>query len=267
MPLAKDATGNTLPGTTFDWALESVNPGDDISGIGSIDQSSGAFQAGSQTGFVKVVAVAGEARAEAVVEVVEGLILEVSPPSALLKQGETVQFQAQLKDSSGNIVTPIPPVIWRVEPDVPGETIAGSIDGNGRFQATVDGFAKVVASAGGARGEATVVVGEVGMRIALVDEHPTEPQEETSGVDLATVSKKFIMVKINGEVVEFVLIGKGPSPLLIINPSRFSLMDFNNQLEIKVLSGGCKDNAGNPFDADRNPDNGLQDTVKFTFNK
>lgn len=111
------------------------------------------------------------------------------------------------------------------------------------------------------------VVPPQGITLTLVDTHPVDVKEETSGIDSTTVKKELLRVNLNGSPVDFSLFVSETTAILVVNTENLTLREKNNVLTLEVLAGGCKDRAGNPFDADRDPNNGIQTTAVFNFDR
>jgi len=91
----RDVHGNLITDPLLVWSVEGE--------VGSIDDS-GLLTAGPATGVGSVVATCGEASATADISVSPGALhhVEVDPPSATVRVGDSVSFSAQGYDVHGN---------------------------------------------------------------------------------------------------------------------------------------------------------------------
>lgn len=135
----------------------SATVGWSVSGGGTID-STGLFTAGGTPGGPHTVtATSGSASDTASVDVLSSpptlTTIAVTPPSALVEKGLTVQFSATGYDQAGNPLFTQPSFAWSVN-------AGGTIDSTGLFTAFSEGAFTVTASSGGVSGTASVTVEE-----------------------------------------------------------------------------------------------------------
>lgn len=137
--------GTPLTGRTITWRSEDV-------AIARVDAAGLVTAIGA--GSVRVIATAEgvEGAADVQVTVRPVAAVSVSPPSATLDVGATLQFHATVTAADGTAL-PERPVIWAT--DAPG---VASIDRTGRLTAVSVGTATVRATAEGVTGTATVTV-------------------------------------------------------------------------------------------------------------
>lgn len=82
--------------------------------------------------------------------------VHVSPDTAVLQTGGTLQFTAEARDVNDTALDPQPTITWSMQNN---DASVGSIDANGLFTAIADGTAVVVATMDGISGTADIAVG------------------------------------------------------------------------------------------------------------
>jgi len=123
-----DQYGNAVSGSTIVWSV--------TGGIGTIT-SAGLFTAGQTPGTGEVVATVGAIDGRAGVTVVPGAAsaVRISPPSATIQYGTSVDLQASVVDQFGN--------------EIEGAAITWSVSGPGSLSATTGTTTRLNGTAGG----------------------------------------------------------------------------------------------------------------------
>jgi len=144
----QDLNGNPLPGRVVTWA--STNPG--VATVSSIGLVRGVA-AGAAT---VTVSCEGQTGAAAItVAVVPVASVAVTPPSASVTVGQTVQLTATPKDANGN------PLSGRTVTWATSNAAVATVSGTGLVSAVAVGSATLTATSEGRSGTATVTVSAV----------------------------------------------------------------------------------------------------------
>ncbi|MFC1693157.1 Ig-like domain-containing protein [Candidatus Latescibacterota bacterium] len=233
---AYDAEEKPVIEAEFVWTVKE--------GIGTITET-GMFTATSP-GSGSVVAKVGNVSGEAAVTVTEqeaqvGESIKIFPPKASAVIGETVQFEAAVKDADGNLIEDAE-VVWTVI-----DTNIGTID-EGLFTALAEGETEVTATSGELSEEAEVEV---------TKEEPELPE----GVNTITILREFPDGKIRkfGTAVaegDTVTLGGIPHPFNYMNGTRVYFTegciasDITITIKIPVIGNIDNENKTVEFEGD-----------------
>ncbi len=154
----RDAAGNPMSGVAVTWS--SRNPPIASVNAGTVD--------GNAVGVTQVIASAGSRADTVAVIVVDGFTLEVTPPAASARVGQSVQFTAIARNSAGDVI-PTPPVTW--SSSSPG---TASISNNGLALGARPGTTNITATAG--RVTSTPAV------LQVIDSNPAGPCDGITNV-------------------------------------------------------------------------------------
>lgn len=142
---ARDQNGNPMSGVSFSWSMSPDS-------VGSVDGQGTATAEANGSAAVEAEArgVTGTADLTVDQEVAE---VSVSPDSGSIGAlGDTLDFDAPLRDANGNPVTDVEPT-WTSD-----DTAVATVDSEGRAVARAEGRTEIEAEAGGARGSGQLVV-------------------------------------------------------------------------------------------------------------
>jgi len=142
----KDANGNPLPGRTVTWATSNA-------AVAAVNGS--GLVSGGATGTATIITASSEGRngtATITVTNVPVATVSVSPATASLQVGQTVQLTASPKDAGGN------PLAGRVVTWTSSAPGVASVNGSGRVTGVAAGSATITATSEGQSGTAAVTV-------------------------------------------------------------------------------------------------------------
>src|SRR5881628_1647026 len=171
----KDANGNSLSGRTITWASGST-------AVATVSAS--GFVTGVAAGSVTITATSEGQSGTATITVstVPVASVTVSPSTASVQVGQTVQLTATPKDSSGNPLSGRP-VSWGSS-----NTAVATVSGSGVVTGVTAGAATITATSEGQSGTATITVSTV--PVASVARRPgTEGEQVGQTVQLTATPK------------------------------------------------------------------------------
>jgi acid phosphatase type 7 len=151
----KDANGNVLTGRTVTWSSDNGSVAT-VSGTGLVTA------AGVGTATITATSEAKSGTASVTVSSVPVAAVTVSPATASLIAGQTVQLTATLKDPNGNILTGRP-VTWSSN-----TTGVATVNSTGLVTAKVAGTATITATSEGRSGMSAVTVTGASASVVLV---------------------------------------------------------------------------------------------------
>jgi len=141
----KDAAGRVLTGRTLTWTSSDVT---------SVTVSSSGLVTAVAPGIANILVTADNTVGGASVQVTPVVIgsVVISPDTATLVIGGTIQLSATVKDSTGNVIT-FKPVSWSSQ-----DTSIATVDGTGKVTAVATGSVGIVAQRDGKADTATIRV-------------------------------------------------------------------------------------------------------------
>jgi len=151
----KDANGNVLTGRTVTWSSDNGSVAT-VSGTGLVTA------AGVGTATITATSEGKSGTASVTVSSVPVAAVTVSPATASLMAGQTVQLTATLKDANGNILTGRP-VTWSSN-----TTGVATVNSTGIVTAKVAGTATITATSEGRSGTSAVTVTGASASVVLV---------------------------------------------------------------------------------------------------
>jgi len=151
----KDANGNVLTGRTVTWSSDNGS-------VATVSGSGLVTAAGVGTATITATSEGKSGTASVTVSSVPVAAVTVSPATASLMAGQTVQLTATLKDANGNILTGRP-VTWSSN-----TTGVATVNSTGLVTAKVAGTATITATSEGRSGTSAVTVTGASASVVLV---------------------------------------------------------------------------------------------------
>ena len=151
----KDANGNVLTGRTVTWSSDNGS-------VATVSGSGLVTAAGVGTATITATSEGKSGTASVTVSSVPVAAVTVSPATASLMAGQTVQLTATLKDANGNILTGRP-VTW-----YSNTTGVATVNSTGIVTAKVAGTATITATSEGRSGTSAVTVTGASASVVLV---------------------------------------------------------------------------------------------------
>ncbi len=129
--IALDSIGNRMPSVTFTWSIANT-------GIASVNTS--GLVTGVSPGTTSVTAKSGNTTGQGTVNVrqLSPLRMEIQPDIDSVMVGGTLQYSVVVRDGSGAIIAPPPPVTWSSS-----DTHVATIDANGKATGLATGYALI----------------------------------------------------------------------------------------------------------------------------
>src|SRR5437867_1690763 len=143
---ARDASGNILSGRVITWSSSNAS-------VASVNGSGLVTGAGAGSATITATSEGQSGTATVTVTVAPVATVSVSPTSAYVQPGQTVQLTATTKDANGNTLTGRT-VTW-----AGNNTAAATVSSSGLVTGVATGTAGIIATSEGKSGSAAIVVG------------------------------------------------------------------------------------------------------------
>ncbi|HEX6964194.1 MAG TPA: Ig-like domain-containing protein [Gemmatimonadaceae bacterium] len=170
-----DAQGKTLTGRSISW--QSSNDG--IATVSSSGLVTGVAQG---TVTISATSEGKTGKAQVGVAPVPANAVIISPSSATIVIGQTMQLSAQVTDAKGNVLQGRS-ITWTSQ-----QSNIATVDANGKVTGVAQGTATITATSGSASGHATITVNPV--PVASVDVAPSSANLNVGGTQQLTATPK-----------------------------------------------------------------------------